>query len=73
MKLCGPEAGNGDSRRAASTAIDDMHRSPPADSLHAAWVRREAAATQRSQQVALETVVNETVDDRIHATVAATT
>jgi len=29
-----------------------------------------AAATQRPQQVALETVVDETVDDWIHAAVA---
>jgi len=35
-------------------------------------MRCQATASQRPQRVALKTVVDETVDDRIHATVAAT-
>ena len=59
-----------------STASNSSRSSPAPCSRRPADVnsrmRRQATAAQRPQQVALKTVVDEAVDDGIHATVAET-
>jgi len=81
------ETGGGDSRRVGWTAAvgrsvaATLPRSSPAhwsrclssNNAGIADIRRQATAAQRAQQIPLKTVVDEAVDDRIHATVAAST